>query len=264
MPPSDHEQHKRRDQHDQHERAVATAILLAAGRSERMAVRASEGAEAIRKPFLTIEGRTVLEHTCEAFRRAERVRDVVLVVHPSDLARVQALASTSPALSKVTRVVTGGELRTDSVRAGVEAASSAANAPTLIAIHDVARLLVRPELIDTAIRIASARGACVVATPVTDTIKTSIDARSAESTLDRAVLWSAQTPQVFGAALLVRLLAQAAVEGFSPTDDAALHERYVGPVPLVEGDRHNLKLTTPEDLVVCAALLRARQEADRT
>lgn len=239
------------------EDAAATAILLAAGRSERMAVRAAEGAEPVRKPFLEIEGRSVLEHTCDAFRRARRVRDIVLVVHASDVARVRALAGSSPALAKVVHVVIGGEQRTDSVRAGVSAAPEDSE---LLAVHDVARLLVRPELIDTAIGVAAARGACVVAAPVTDTIKTSVDGRSSESTLDRAVLWSAQTPQVFETKLLARLLTEAERESFSPTDDAALHERYVGPVPLVEGDRHNLKLTTPEDLVVCAALLRARQE----
>jgi 2-C-methyl-D-erythritol 4-phosphate cytidylyltransferase len=243
---------------DEHEGAepAATAILLAAGRSERMRVKATEGAEPVRKPFLELEGRTVLEHTCEAFRQANRVRDVVLVVHADDVVRVRSLAGSAAAFEKVISVVPGGELRTDSVRAGVQAAPQSA---TLFAIHDVARLLIRPELIDTVIGVAAARGACVVATPATDTIKTSIDGRSLESTLDRAVLWNAQTPQVFEAELFGRLLEQAEDEGFSPTDDAALHERYSGPVPLVEGDPFNLKLTTPDDLTVCAALLRARK-----
>jgi len=244
---------------EEHERdePTATAILLAAGRSERMRVKATEDAAPVRKPFLELEGCTVLEHTCEAFRRARRVRDIVLVVHADDLPRVRALAGTSAALAKVVTVVPGGERRTDSVRAGVQAAPETT---TLFAVHDVARLLVRPELIDIAVGVAAARGACVVATPATDTIKTSVDGRSAERTLDRAVLWNVQTPQVFEAGLFRRLLEQAAAEDFTPTDDSALHERYVGPVPLVEGDRYNLKLTTPDDLTVCAALLRARRE----
>jgi 2-C-methyl-D-erythritol 4-phosphate cytidylyltransferase len=235
--------------------ATAAAILLAAGRSERMRA-GGPGVPLERKPFLAIEGRTVLEHAGDAFRRARRVDAVVLVVHAEDLARARALASSSPALSKVAAVVEGGARRTDSVRRGLAAVPGDGG---LVAVHDVARPLVEPELIGAVIGAAAARGAALAATPVTDTIKTSVDGRSAESTLDRTVLWAAQTPQVFRRGQLERLLEEAARDGFVPTDDGALYERYVGPIPMVEGDRWNLKLTTPDDLVVLAALLRERR-----
>jgi 2-C-methyl-D-erythritol 4-phosphate cytidylyltransferase len=103
----------------------------------------------------------------------------------------------------------------------------------------------------------------VVAVPVVDTIKTSSDGLHAQSTLDRSVLWSAQTPQVFRTSLIRELLDRAKGEGFRPTDDAALHERYLGGVPICEGDPTNFKVTTAADLVLASAVLRARRELKR-
>jgi 2-C-methyl-D-erythritol 4-phosphate cytidylyltransferase len=93
-----------------------------------------------------------------------------------------------------------------------------------------------------------------------DTIKTSRDGREVTGTLDRSILWSAQTPQGFDAERLRRVLARAHRDEFTPTDDAALFERYEGAVTLVEGDRDNIKLTTPADLALGEAILRAREE----
>jgi 2-C-methyl-D-erythritol 4-phosphate cytidylyltransferase len=179
----------------------------------------------------------------------------VVVGCEEDLDRLRRLASSSPSMKKVRAVVAGGEMRSDSVSAGVAAARREV---ALIAIHDVARPLVEPELVERAIAVAATRGAALVALPVTDTIKTSSDGKSAESTLDRSVLWRAQTPQVFRAELFRSLLERARVEGYRPTDDAALHETYVGPVAIVEGDARNLKITQPEDLLLATAILRDR------
>jgi len=158
-------------------------------------------------------------------------------------------------MRKVSAVVAGGETRSDSVAAGTAAARVDA---ALIAIHDVARPLVEPDLVERAIAVAATRGAAVVAIPVTDTIKTSSDGAAAESTLDRSVLWRAQTPQVFRAELFRSLIERARAEGYRPTDDAALHETYVGPVPIVPGDPRNLKITEHGDLRAAAAILRER------
>jgi 2-C-methyl-D-erythritol 4-phosphate cytidylyltransferase len=228
------------------------AVLLAAGLSTRM--QTEEGVE--RKPFLVLEGRTVLEHAALAFDRAPSIRDVVIVGHREDLARIERLVVGGPAFAKVRAVVAGGELRIDSVRAGIAALGPEVD---LVAIHDAARALVEPELVERAIECASLRDAALVAVPVTDTIKTSADGQHASTTLDRSVLWAAQTPQVFRLALLRLLLDRAAADSFHPTDDAALYEKYVGGTPLVRGEPSNLKLTTPADLVVAAAILRARE-----
>jgi len=213
------------------------------------------GAGLLRKPFLELEGRTVLERACAAFEWAPSVAEIVVVGCEEDLGRIRTLADASPWMRKVRRIVAGGEMRSDSVAAGVGAADPRL---ALVAIHDAARPLVSAELVERAIAVAGARGAAVVAVPVTDTIKTSSDGERAESTLDREVLWSAQTPQVFRTALFRELLERARREGYRPTDDAALHETYLGPVPIVPGEPGNLKLTCAEDLAIAAAILRER------
>jgi len=237
---------------------ATSAILLAAGLSTRMG---GTDPTAPRKPFIVLEGLTVVEHACAAFDRSKAVREIVLVGHEDDVARLQSMSLSCSSMRKVRAVVVGGELRTDSVRAGLARVDPQC---TIIAIHDVARPLIETSMIDLAIARASERGAALVAIPVTDTIKTSSDGQHAESTLDRGVLWSAQTPQVFRIELFRRLLGEAQRESFRPTDDSALHERYAGPIALVRGSLHNLKLTTPEDLLLASSILRARDGARRS
>jgi len=231
-----------------------SALIVAAGNSVRMGGGPSE-----RKPFLALGGLTVIEHACAAFDRVEAVHEIVVVGHADDLERLRALAARSRTMRKVRAVVPGGELRTDSVRAGVRASALDS---VLIAVHDAARPLVTREVVERALELAASAGAALVAVPVVDTVKTSADGKRAEATLDRSVLWAAQTPQVFRRALLVELLERAAREGFRPTDEAALHERFVGPIPISRGASENGKLTTPEDVAVFDALLRLRREND--
>jgi len=154
----------------------------------------------------------------------------------------------------VRAIVAGGAVRSDSVRAGLAACAAQCE---LVALHDAARPLVERDSVERALALAARLGAALLAIPVTDTVKTSADGERAEATLDRSVLWCAQTPQVFRRELLQRLVERAAAEGFRPTDEAALHERYVGPIPIARGSARNLKLTTPEDLPLILALLRA-------
>jgi 2-C-methyl-D-erythritol 4-phosphate cytidylyltransferase len=228
-----------------------SAVLVAAGRSLRM------GEGSARKPFLEIAGRTVLEHACAAFDHAPSVAEIVVVGCEEDLDRLRKLAASSSSMRKVRRIVAGGETRADSVAAGVDAADRTL---ALLAIHDAARLLVSSDLVERAISVAAVRGAALVAVPVTDTIKISSDGERCDSTLDRGALWSAQTPQVFRADLFRDLVARARREGYRPTDDAALHETYVGPVPIVRGDPSNWKLTWPTELPLAAAILRERNQ----
>lgn len=231
-------------------RSATAAVLVAAGDSTRM----GPGRE--RKPFLELEGRTVLEHCAAAFDACPAVRALVIVAHAADLERVRALASARPAFRRLAAVVAGGRERADSVRLGVEAAGDGVR---LVAIHDAARPLVESSTIERAVALAAAAGAALVAVRARDTIHRAPDGSAAVEALERGELWCAQTPQVFERRRLLELLGRAASEGLCPTDDAALWERYVGPVPLVEGASSNLKLTNPEDLVVAAALLRARE-----
>ncbi len=223
-------------------------MLVAAGGSTRM------GAGRPRKPLLELEGRSVLERSAEVFARSPAIDALVIVAHAEDLERVRRLGAEGAAQGKPWIVVAGGAERSDSVRAGVLAAGEGIE---LVAIHDAARPLVSAALVARAVATAAEHGAALVAVRASDSIHRAPDGRAALEALDRAALWCAQTPQVFRRARFLELLERAQAAGWSPTDDAALWERYVGPVPLVEGERTNLKLTTPEDLVVAAALLRA-------
>jgi 2-C-methyl-D-erythritol 2,4-cyclodiphosphate synthase len=152
-------------------------------------------------------------------------------------------------------VVPGGDQRTRSVHAGVAAVSKECE---LVLVHDAARALVRPATIASAIETAAREGAALVAVRVADTLKSAPDGSRAAQTVDRSALWAAQTPQAFRTAELRELLERARTDGFVPTDDAALYERYVGPIPLVRGDPTNLKITTPDDLALAEAILAAR------
>lgn len=232
---------------------ATSVVLVAAGRSTRMGA-----AEGVRKPFLVLRGRTVIEHAAAVFGAISAVREIVVVGHADDLERLRALAQSSPALRKVRAIVAGGEQRPDSVRAGLDACDPACE---LVAVHDAARPLVPRAVVEAALALAAQRGAALVALPVVDTIKTSPDGVQATGTLDRSQLWAAQTPQVFRLELLRELAERARADGFQPTDEAALHERYVGPIPLVRGTPENLKLSTPQDLLLLAAILRVREES---
>jgi len=227
-------------------RVTAAAVIVAAGSSVRMG-----GAGGSRKPFLELGGRTVLELSCAAFQRATGLMELVVVAHEDDLERVRGLIPWAAA------VVPGGSERADSVRLGVEAVSPSVD---VICVHDAARPLIRTVTIERAIAVAAREGAALVAVQMRDTVKRSLSGRKAEETLDRSLLWAAQTPQCFRSELLRELLRRAQHDGFRPTDDSALHERYVGPVPIVEGDATNLKLTCPTDLAVARAILTEREK----
>ena len=240
----------------------ARAVLVAAGNATRM-----RGAGGARKPLIEIEGRALLEHACAALDGSLLVSSIVIVVHADDLDEIRALARDRAPFEKVVAVVVGGAERCASVCIGaapdVPTVPGAAAEPpfALYCIHDAARPFVTASSIDRVIRDAqhpSANGAALLAIPVRDTLKRSRDGRRVDETLDRAQLWAAQTPQVFEAERFRDCLVRAARDGFSPTDDASLWERYVGPVTITRGDARNEKITGPEDLTLARALARMR------
>jgi len=231
-------------------------VLVAAGNSTRMELGKGE-----RKPFVDLDGMTVLERAAEAFAALPRVAEIIVVAQKQDHKRVRALAAAGGPLARLTKIVAGGAERADSVRAGVEATNPALS---LIAVHDAARPLIDVATVVAALATATARGGALVATRVHDTIKHSADGLAADATLDRSELWAAQTPQVFRRNDLLDWFARASADTFSPTDDAALCERYRGPVPLVEGPHTNFKLTTLADLDLARAIVARRARGTET
>jgi 2-C-methyl-D-erythritol 4-phosphate cytidylyltransferase len=221
----------------------AVGIIVAAGRSERM--------DGLDKVFAALMGRPLLVWTLSAFKRCEAIDRVVVVASPRSVERVRDLCA-EWRFTHVAAVVAGGETRQDSVRAGINAAGDAA----IVAIHDAARPLVTPELIERGVALARETGAALCAIPSRDTVKdVDGDPPVVRATPERARMWLAQTPQVFDRALLLEAHARATS---SATDDAALVEAIGHEVRVYEGAASNFKITTPEDLIVAEALLRER------
>lgn len=233
-----------------HPTPSAACVVVAAGDSTRM------GSAPARKPFLELDGRPLVEHTCAALDAAVHVVEIILVAHPGDVEQLERWCAERPAFDKVRGVVRGGATRADSVRLGTRWCSFGLD---VICVHDAARPLVRPGAIDAAIQRAALDGGALLALPVRDTIKASPGNGTVDRTVDRSTLLAAQTPQAFAAREFRDLLARAEAEDFRPTDDAALWERYVGPVSVVDGDPSNFKITTPEDLDLARAVLAARR-----
>lgn len=232
------------------------AILLipAAGTGQRMGTRVS-------KQYLELAGKPLLAHTLALFDDHPLVEAVYPIVPAADIAYCQAQILDPYRFSRVRRLVAGGKQRQDSVRNGLAALTEDGyNEPDRpILIHDGARPLFDPKLLGALLERIRSDGACIVATPVKDTIKQAVAGRII-ATPARHQLWQAQTPQGFRYAILAAAFARAAAAQTGATDDAALVADAGYPVYLLEGDDRNIKITTPADLLIAAALLDSRKE----
>ncbi len=224
------------------------AVVPAAGSAVRM-----EGRE---KLLLPLGDMPVLARTLEALEGSDLIREIVVVTRSDLIAPIGRMCK-DYSLSKVTKVVMGGETRSASVFAGLREVGKRTE---LVAIHDGARPLVTRAVIDRAILQAASCGAAAPAIPVKDTIKRAAMGMTEES-LDRGSLFAVQTPQVFRLELIQGALQKALEEGSELTDDCAAVERLGMRVALTEGSEENIKLTTPTDLLVAEALLQGREGA---
>jgi 2-C-methyl-D-erythritol 4-phosphate cytidylyltransferase/2-C-methyl-D-erythritol 2,4-cyclodiphosphate synthase len=216
------------------------AILAAGGSGQRAGVA---------KQWLALGGQTILRRSARVLAACDAVDELVAVVPPGDEARGCAEVE---GLGKPGRAVAGGALRADSVRNGLAAAARC----DVIVIHDAARPFASPALAARVLAAAARDGAALAAVPVTDTVKRAADERVAE-TLDRRVLWLAQTPQAFRRDVLLGAYAAAGDEASGATDECALVERSGAPVTIVPGEPGNFKITGPEDVARARALLEA-------
>lgn len=219
------------------------ALVPAAGRSTRM------GAP-VNKQLLDLAGRPVVEHALRALLEVP-VDGIVLVVAAGEEENFARKLDTLIREWKVI-IVRGGATRRDSVGQGLLALPAGVE---LVVVHDGARPLVKPENIREAVREARRWGASTLAVPVKDTVKVAGTGNLVRETLPRETLWQVQTPQVFDCALLKEAYRAAVRDGYVGTDDASLVERLGHPVKLVPGDYTNIKITTPEDLILAKTLL---------
>lgn len=213
----------------------ATALIPAAGRGERFG-RGSN------KVFAPIAGKPILAHTLAVFEACDAIDEIVLVTGQHELEAAGDLVGRF-GFKKVSHIVAGGATRQDSVYAGLLKVTS-----DIVAIHDAARPMVTCEIIERSIEEAEKSGACIVAVPVVDTIKSADSDMTVTGTVDRAHLYSVQTPQTFKTSLIREAFGKAIDEGFNATDDAALVENLGHKVSIVPGSYDNIKITTPSDL----------------
>jgi len=223
-------------------KASVSAIILAAGQSRRMG-----GGDKI---WASLGGRPLIAHTLAVFQHCPSIHRIVLVLTEGREKLGHSLVK-SAYLTKVAAVCTGGAERPDSVRAGLAALDPC----EWVVVHDGARPLVSRQLIDQGLAAARETGAATCAVPAHDTIKLVSEQGLVEKSLDRRRLWLVQTPQVFRYEILAEAH-RAAARQPSASDDATLVERLGHPVKVYMGSYHNLKVTTPDDLLLAEVLMR--------
>ena len=218
------------------------AILVAAGSSARMK---SGGAS---KTMMEIGGEPVLSRTLRAFEHAACISQIFMVARACDF---DAIQKASAFVTKPLTITEGGKERQDSVSNGAALCGDA----EYIAVHDAARPFITPEEIETVCADAEKYGAATLAVPVKDTIKVAAADGTVCATPERSTLRAIQTPQVFRLSLYKEALCLAKNAGKQYTDDCQLIEAAGGKVYLTPGDYKNIKITTPEDLLVAEACL---------
>jgi len=221
-----------------------TAIIPAAGRGERMN-------SDVHKPLLTLVDRPVLAHTLDVFEACDRIDDIIVVVSVDMIGTCRTDVVDAYGYEKVTALLPGGESRQESVYNGLLASDEECD---IVVIHDGARPLVTPEVIEQSIELCVDSNAVIAAVPPKETIKRGEDG-FVVSTLDRSKLWSVQTPQTFRRDLIMKAYEQARETNFIGTDDASLVERLGEPIQILMGSYDNIKITTPEDLLFAERLL---------
>ena len=224
---------------------MVSAIIVAAGKGVRMRPNTD-------KLFLEVAGRPVVVHTWQRFAEAQCIDEIILVVRAGMQSTFTDLAVRFK-LSKPYKLVAGGAERQDSVWNGLQALSPGTE---IVAIQDAARPCTEEAVIAATIQAARECGAAVAAQALTDTIKESADGQLVTRTLDRARLWSVQTPQTFRVEVIRRALSAVREKGLRVTDDTAACELIGQPVKLVASERPNPKVTVPADLPYIDLLLK--------
>lgn len=226
---------------------MITVIIAAAGRGSRMKM-------AENKVFVPLLGKPILLYSLERFARREDVGEIIVISAPHEVGEMASLVLGFAGKTRV-KVVAGGSERQYSVANALKAVTKDSE---LILVHDGARPLVTDAIIDDVIRSAREHGASIAAVAVKDTIKR-VDANGiVVDTPPRKTLYAVQTPQGFDRDVLQRAYQQADEDGFLGTDDASLVERLGVSVAIAQGDYQNIKITTPEDLIIGEALLKGR------
>lgn len=225
-----------------------TAVVLAAGKGSRMHSN-------IQKQYMTLLERPVITYALEAFEDSS-VDEVILVVAPGEVEYAQKNILDKYSYKKVKKIVTGGAERYHSVYEALCVIPE----ENYVLIHDGARAFITPELIEFCIEQVKKDKSCVMGMPVKDTIKIVDEDCYAVSTPPRSTMWQIQTPQCFVTAEIREAYQKMMEAGDdSVTDDGMVMETYgIRGVRMIKGSYENMKITTPEDMLLGEAILKGR------
>ena len=226
-----------------------SAVILAAGSGRRFSDVAGQ------KQNIELVGIPVIVRTVMAFEKCPLVDEIVIVCRAEDVSEYEGFAE-KYSLSKIAKVVSGGDERIDSAMAGVDSVNDKSK---YIAVHDGARCLITPEMIEKTLRSAYKNGAAAAGRPSTDTVKYSKDGLAIDETVDRTKVWLIGTPQVFMANMYRAAIYMAKKDGATVTDDCMMAERLGFKVSLVDIGGENIKITNPEDIYIAEGILRKRE-----
>ncbi len=230
-----------------------TALIPAAGMGKRMG-------KTVAKQFLPLGDKPMLAHTLLMFQRSTDVDEIIPILSQEDMETCLRDIIEAYHITKVKTLVVGGKERQDSVSNGLQKLEKDA---AIVLVHDGVRPFVTAEMIKDAVDHAK-KGECVaVGVPIKDTIKEVNDKGLVRSTLERSRLWAIQTPQAFPVKALKRAYEEAKNRHVYGTDDATLVEKSGVAVRVIMGSYENIKITTPEDLLVAEEILKRRYDADR-
>ena len=221
---------------------MVTAIFPAAGQSRRMQSSSN-------KNFLTLNGVPILLLTLRAFLKSDAIDDMIIAAAPDEISLIEKMLV---GIEKPCRIVAGGSERQYSIANALKVLPSSTE---IVLVHDAARPLISVETINAVTESARKFGGAIAAVPAKNTIKVVDGDQFVENTPSRATLVEVQTPQGFRRDILADAYAQAERDGFLGTDDSSLVERLGVRVKIVLSDYRNIKITTPEDLLMAEALL---------
>jgi len=222
-----------------------TAIILAAGQGSRM------NAE-INKQYIDLGGRPILSYTLQAFDENKAIDEIIIVIHEDEVELLNSKVLNFYECRKNIKIVYGGNQRQESVRNGLMEVS---DSTAIVLIHDGARPFINQNLILKCVEGAEVFGAVSVGVPIKETIKIITEDKFVSYTPKRKNVWITQTPQAFKTEIIKKAHEFALKENLLGTDDAMLVEEMGASVKMLEGDYRNIKITTPEDLIIAKAIL---------
>ncbi len=216
----------------------------------------------INKQYITLAGMPIVAHTIEVFQNCGLISGIILVIPEDEIPYCQKEVVERYSLTGVTSIVAGGAERQNSVMNGLKALRNIAADNDLVLIHDGVRPFIDKQTIEEAMAATGENRGSLVAVPVKDTIKVATEG-IVTATPERSTLWHAQTPQTFRYMQIMSAHEKAEKEGFTGTDDCSLVERYGGVIQIVKGSYTNIKITTPEDLILAEAFIKTDEQTMR-